>query len=806
MPFRYFAVWANTFSVGTAWTDGLSASERTREYNEIYGLTQYLLTNYNNSGKSFYLGHWEGDWYLLPGYDTRTNPSPTRIQGMIDWLNVRQQAVDDALRMVTHTNVAVYQYTEVNRVRDAMFNGPANNQRLVNAVLPFVTNIDFVSWSSYDGQNLNATDLTTTLNYIVAQTPTNKAAQIFGRRLFVGEYGWGKTYDSAGQEPVTRAYVQKLLGWGVRFALFWEMYNNEAGNQFWLIDSNAVKTPCYYLHQRFYNAARLAVARFQETHGRLPNDAEFGAAVSGLLDAPLAPPVPLTLQNLGVDDFDGTNLTAYGQLTQGVYGDDEATVWVYWGATDGGTNRAAWSGHALVGTNLWFNPTTFAGTLTNLAPNAGYFVRFYASNQNSQAWAPSSLAFRTDVLNPAQYAARMQIQFAGYTRAQPLADFPALVTFAAGQPGFAYRQFYSANAGDLRFTDAGGRRLIDYAVDDWDTNGTSHVWVRVPVLQNTNTCVWAYWGNPLAATPPAGSTNGAFWSRDHLLVWHLGEAGLPYADSAGQFPAATGNAPASTDGVVGRGVSFNGTNQYLSAGPVNLGDVFTFSAWVKPDASSTNIQTLWANKSSGYNSAGVGWFINSFQSRDGKTLLETGNGADGARAESNPNVAGVGAWQLLAATVNRTNGVAHLFVNGVEQTALSAIRADFVTDAELRLGEFTNGAFPLRGAVDEARVARGEQSADWLQASYAAVADPAFTTNSVTPAALPVITTQRPANGWQLAWPGYAHYFRLYAATNLTPPVTWLPTTNAVLLVGDIWQTTVPILQTGRAFFRLQAE
>ena len=88
---------------------------------------RYFLTNYNNSGKTFYLGHWEGDGYLKVN-DWTTNPSPATIQGMIGWLNNRQQAVDDAKRDTVYTNVNVFNYAEGNRVRDAMLNGP-NNER-----------------------------------------------------------------------------------------------------------------------------------------------------------------------------------------------------------------------------------------------------------------------------------------------------------------------------------------------------------------------------------------------------------------------------------------------------------------------------------------------------------------------------------------------------------------------------------------------------------------------------------------------------------------------------------------------------
>src|SRR6185436_13791911 len=85
MPFRRIVAWAYPLSNPDApFQDGnYTATEAGNDYREIYDLTRYLLTDYNNSGKTFYLGHWEGDWYLLPNYNASTNPTKTAIQGMI---------------------------------------------------------------------------------------------------------------------------------------------------------------------------------------------------------------------------------------------------------------------------------------------------------------------------------------------------------------------------------------------------------------------------------------------------------------------------------------------------------------------------------------------------------------------------------------------------------------------------------------------------------------------------------------------------------------------------------------------------
>ncbi len=253
LPFRHIIAWAYPLAnADAAWANGYSPSERATDYRELYDLTRYLLTNYNNSGKTFYLGHWEGDGYLVPW---TTNASAVTIQGMIDWLNNRQQAIDDAKAATLYSNVAVYGYAEANRVRDAMLNGPTNNQRVIDSVIPYVTNLDYLSYSSYDAMNLSTADLYATLDYMESKLPGNKAGQVPGERIWIGEYGWGN-YSTAAQEPLTRSYLQRLLNYrqgALPFLLFWEIYNNETNQNFCLVDSNGVKVASYYLHQRFIN-------------------------------------------------------------------------------------------------------------------------------------------------------------------------------------------------------------------------------------------------------------------------------------------------------------------------------------------------------------------------------------------------------------------------------------------------------------------------------------------------------------------------------------------------------------------------
>ena len=184
MPFSRFVLWTHSFACGLSFRNGFPKPQQEKEYREIYDFTRYLLKTYNGSGKTFFLGHWEGDG-LLRGTIRREDDvraTPTAIQGMIDWLNCRQRAIDDAKRDTPHKGVEVWHYTEVNHVQVAI----EGRKAVANMVLPHVP-VDFVSYSSYDTQE-DPKRLKAALDFI--QSKLTPKPGIAGRRVFIGEYGF----------------------------------------------------------------------------------------------------------------------------------------------------------------------------------------------------------------------------------------------------------------------------------------------------------------------------------------------------------------------------------------------------------------------------------------------------------------------------------------------------------------------------------------------------------------------------------------------------------------------------------------
>ena len=274
MPFAYYVLWA--YPVGKSDSDSVERDE------QLYDLGCHLLKVYSGTGKTFYLGHWEGDWELRGRAGSREDPKPSAIATKIQWLNRRQHAVDDAKKDTPHRDVNVYCYAEVNLVRDAMSGRPA----MTNEVIPH-TKIDFVSYSAYDTTNEHTAGLPEALDFIETHLPPKPG--IPGKRVWVGEYGYpAERFSPQQQDARTREVLKAGLKWGCPFVLFWELYNNEVENDkqrgFWLIDDKGAKQPVYYTHQRLCQWGRRYVAEQINSNGRAPSFEDYRIAAAEFLE------------------------------------------------------------------------------------------------------------------------------------------------------------------------------------------------------------------------------------------------------------------------------------------------------------------------------------------------------------------------------------------------------------------------------------------------------------------------------------------------------------------------------------------
>ena len=293
MDFKFYHIWVYGFSQYTPeapekkddtaqikFIDGYPKHYEEALYKELYEFTSYLLTTYNGSGKTFYLGNWEGDWHLRSDYD-RTKPvNPKTLEGMTRWAHVRQKAIDDAKKSIAHNNVSVYHYIEVNLVKKAL-NEP--NAKVVANSIVNVVNPDYVSYSSYDATNPHKTEkdlsknLQESLNYIESQLSPKKGLPK-GKRVWIGEYGSPSIdYNDEMQNLRSIWTIKSALKWGTPYVLYWEMYNNEINHKtgeqvgYWLIDDKGKKQPIWYTHNSFYRESKEFLKSYFEKHNRLPS-------------------------------------------------------------------------------------------------------------------------------------------------------------------------------------------------------------------------------------------------------------------------------------------------------------------------------------------------------------------------------------------------------------------------------------------------------------------------------------------------------------------------------------------------------
>ncbi len=294
LPFRNIMLWLYPLSDRmSGFNKGeIPADEAEGIYREIYDFSAYLLKTYSGSGKSFFVGNWEGDWHMLKlNYNYELDPTPETIRGAIQWFNLRQKAISDAIRDTPHNNVRMYYYIELNHVLKSMERGKPS---IVNTVLPHIKT-DFVSWSSYDvttkaamaGGKEGKKRVFAALDYIEKHLPPS---DIKGKRVFIGEYGFNREQvsDAAQQAEYTRRIMRWSLEWGCPFVLYWELYCNEITDSgkhrgYWLIDNKGEKQPAWHLHQDFLVKANRFVEEFTSKNGRRPTQSEYNQAAAAWL-------------------------------------------------------------------------------------------------------------------------------------------------------------------------------------------------------------------------------------------------------------------------------------------------------------------------------------------------------------------------------------------------------------------------------------------------------------------------------------------------------------------------------------------
>ena len=316
-----------------------------------------------------------------------------------------------------------------------------------------------------------------------------------------------------------------------------------------------------------------------------------------------------------------------------------------------------------------------------------------------------------------------QVEFtcSGYTGSSTLADFPVAVRLSAGSPDcFAYSDMYDSTKGnEIRFADDEGNSL-SYEVENWDPNGTSLIWVKIPSLSKGTTFTMYYGGDPTDVV----ASDWTWRASDYVGVWHMTEDGGTAFDSANGLDAEPIGAYAksmqkSTTGVFGKGrvnsstvAAYQGQSmlQVSDSTLLDCGNTFTFSGWVQmTDISANNLGRIVSRNRGG--SYAPEWELRfpNFTTLNGYANSNTPVSGTLASVEDK--------WVHIAGVFNGTTLTT--YANGV-QVFSSAINAVPDSDNKLVFGAFDiatpNGHFV--GDYDEYRLRDAVSSADWVKAEY----------------------------------------------------------------------------------------
>jgi autotransporter-associated beta strand protein len=458
----------------------------------------------------------------------------------------------------------------------------------------------------------------------------------------------------------------------------------------------------------------------------------FSQATAGgnLLDITPAPGYPLAWNNLIasngtiavyqpgtlLSNSNGVSSVAYDSATltgELITNDAPTEVRVYWGTSDGGINTNAWDHMASFGSVS--SAQAFSTNVTGLSELTTYYYRYYGSNSNGNYWAETMASFKTPAapLVPANFQYSMEISFSPSPGAE-LTNFPALVILDEAKSLFRYAQMSSSAGDDLRFTAIDGTTILNYEIENWNTESNSQVWVQVPLLTN-NTTIIAHWGNTNGVASPAYTTDGSTWSEGYEGVWHMtGAEVLDSSPNARETVAI--NDVDSAAGKIAEARTFDGMDDSLIVAqyPGVLDAGRTVTAWIRTTAASAAI-TGWGNDAAGEH------FVVGIQNTNGTSGAIYADVNDGYVVHDVS--ANDGAWHH-AAVVLPDDGSADiseglLYLDGVAgQSAVLAKSIGTTPGPSVRIGETGKGNLDWNGELDEVRISSVARSADWVGAAY----------------------------------------------------------------------------------------
>ena len=316
---------------------------------------------------------------------------------------------------------------------------------------------------------------------------------------------------------------------------------------------------------------------------------------------------------------------------------------------------------------------------------------------------------------------RQKLTFDNLRQTEDLADFPVLVELTGG---FNIDYTQTKNQGeDLRFFDADGTALA-YEIEEWNENGTSYVWVRVPKIDGwSNTDhIWMYYGN---GTAIAGQSAQDVWMPSYQGVWHLSESGTGAVDdfkdstafaNHGQGGDGTSDPTITptqdTGGKIGNAQMFDGNDYIEIANNFSMPNV-SMELWFYYDGVPSSSERILAGKSAG---GSPSWLFHVNAGTDQVRIRDSISG-------NNPKYLtsiGTTDWHHVVATMEGLEN--KLYLDGTLVGSGLSSPDDWTSFiGNFFIGQRGNDTMFWDNLIDEVRVSDVSRTADWVAAQYASM-------------------------------------------------------------------------------------
>ena len=306
----------------------------------------------------------------------------------------------------------------------------------------------------------------------------------------------------------------------------------------------------------------------------------------------------------------------------------------------------------------------------------------------------------------------LTIRLQGYTGTSTLTNFPVLVRLSAAKIAGLDLSSFDATAPKLKFFDAAGK-LLKHDIERWDPAGESLVWVLVPRVTGTTTCLSMQWSAARGGSPRREDA----WGDDFAAVWHMDGTGDSRTDASGHGLDLTASADcAEIDGKVGRAtestVAMTAPDFFLAPYSVPKTD-FSVSCWYRfPNYKNTEMcawqKGQWAD--------GGLYLINTSISTQARIVPNMGLSIDYV---VNVNDCKMN-WNHM--TVSYTGGKFRIYANGNAPKV--------VENTGIVFGAFQFG-LPRGNYYDEFRIRKSAPSDDWVKADYKTQSSETFCTYSL---------------------------------------------------------------------------